>query len=126
MGYLFLADLVVICHTAFILFALLGGLLLWWQRWWGWIHVPAFVWSGIIELTGGICPLTHLEYRLRILGRGDTYRGDFINHYVIPLLYPESLTREIQIVLGACVILLNVGLYANFWHTQWWQKKKTG
>jgi hypothetical protein len=125
MEYLLLADLVVIFHMAFILFALLGGLLFWRWRWWGWIHAPAFVWAGVIELTGGICPLTHLEYRLRILGSGDTYRGDFIDHYVIPLLYPESLTRDIQITLGTFVILFNIGLYASFWLIRQ-QKGKTG
>lgn len=126
MGYLFLADLVVVCHTAFILFAILGGILYWRRRWWGWIHIPAFFWAGFIELTGGICPLTDLEYRLRILGRGETYRGDFINQYVIPLLYPEFLTRENQIALGAMVILLNVGLYGGFWFTRRRRMKKTG
>ncbi len=115
MVYPLLADLVVICHVAFILFAVLGGLLLLRQRWWAWIHAPAFLWAGIIELTGGICPLTPLENRLRTLGGGETYRGGFMDYYLIPLLYPETLTREIQIVLGVFVILLNVGLYTCFW-----------
>jgi len=115
MVYPLLADLVVIWHVIFVLFAVLGGLFILKRRWWGWIHIPAFLWAGFIELTGGICPLTPLENRLRALGGGYTYRGDFIDHYLMPLLYPESLTREIQIVLGVFVILLNVGLYAWFW-----------
>ncbi|MBA4422069.1 MAG: DUF2784 domain-containing protein [Syntrophus sp. (in: bacteria)] len=108
-------DLVVICHVGFVLFAVLGGLLILRSRWWAWIHVPAFLWAGFIELTGGICPLTPLENRLRALEGRETYRGDFIDHYLIPLLYPDSLTREMQIVLGVFVILLNVCLYAWFW-----------
>ncbi len=115
MLYSLLADLVVICHGAFILFAVLGGLLLLRRRWWGWIHTPAFLWAGFIELTGGICPLTPLENRLRALGGADPYRGDFIDHYLIPLLYPESLTREVQIVIGVFIILLNIVIYARLW-----------
>lgn len=125
MVYPLLADLVVICHVVFVLFAVLGGLLLLRRRWWAWIHVPAFLWAGFIELTGGICPLTPLENQLRALGGGDTYRGDFTNHYLIPLLYPESLTREVQIVLGVFVILLNVGFYAWFWRRPQ-QREKPG
>ena len=115
MVYPLLADLVVIWHVIFVLFAVLGGLFILKRRWWGWIHIPAFLWAGFIELTGGICPLTPLENRLRALGGGETYHGDFIAHYLIPLLYPDSLTREIQIVLGLFVILLNVCLYGWLW-----------
>lgn len=115
MVYPFLADLLVLCHAGFTLFAALGGLLILKSRRWAWIHAPAFLWAGFIELTGGICPLTPLENRLRALGGGEIYRGDFIAHYLIPLLYPDSLTGEIQIVLGLFVILLNVCLYGWLW-----------
>lgn len=125
MLYPLLADMVVFWHVGFILFAALGGLLILRSRWWVWIHAPAFLWAGFIELTGGICPLTPLENRLRTLGGGETYGGDFIDRYLIPLLYPESLTREIQIVLGLFVILLNIGLYAWLWRRRR-QKGKTG
>ena len=125
MLYPLLADMVVFWHVGFILFAALGGLLILRSRWWVWIHAPAFLWAGFIELTGGICPLTPLDNRLRTLGGGETYGGDFIGHYLIPLLYPESLTREIQIVLGLFVILLNIGLYAWLWRRPQ-QKGKTG
>ncbi|MCL5807161.1 MAG: DUF2784 domain-containing protein [Deltaproteobacteria bacterium] len=125
MLYPLLADMVVFWHVGFILFAALGGLLILRSRWWVWIHAPAFLWAGFIELTGGICPLTPLENRLRALGGGETYGGDFIDRYLIPLLYPESLTREIQIVLGLFVILLNIGLYAWLWRRPQ-QKRKTG
>jgi hypothetical protein len=111
-----LADLVVVIHGAFVLFALFGGLLVFRRRWWAWLHVPAFFWAGFIELTGGICPLTPLENRLRAPGGDAAYRGDFIDRYLIPLLYPDGLTRKIQIVLGLFVLLLNVGIYAWLWH----------
>lgn len=111
---LILADLVVILHGVFVLIAVLGGLLIFRWRRWGWFHIPAVLWAGFIELTGGICPLTPLENRLRTLGGEAAYRGDFIDRYLIPLLYPSALTREIQIVLGIFVILFNVGIYAVY------------
>jgi len=111
-----LADLVVIFHGVFVLVAVLGGLLVFRWRWWAWFHIPAFLWAGFIELTGGICPLTPLENRLRAMGGGAAYQGDFIDRYLIPLLYPNDLTREVQIALGIFVILFNMGVYALYWY----------
>lgn len=116
MAAILLADLVVIIHGVFVLIAVLGGLLVFRWRWWAWFHVPAFLWAGFIELTGGICPLTPLENRLRTLGGEAAYQGDFIDRYLIPLLYPSNLTREIQITLGIFVILFNMGVYALYWY----------
>jgi hypothetical protein len=116
MTAIFLADLVVILHGVFVLIAVLGGLLIFRWRWWAWLHIPAFLWAGFIELTGGICPLTPLENWLRALGGEAVYRGGFIDRYLIPLLYPSDLTREIQIVLGIFVILFNMGIYGVCWH----------
>jgi hypothetical protein len=110
-----LADLAVLLHVGFVLFAVFGGLLVLRRRRWAWLHVPAFLWAGFIEFTGGICPLTPLENWLRDRGGLSVYRGDFIDHYLIPLLYPENLTREIQILLGAAVLLLNAAIYALLW-----------
>lgn len=115
MAALLLADLVVIIHGAFVLIAVLGGLLVFRWRWWAWFHIPAFLWAGFIELTGGICPLTPLENRLRALGGEAAYQGDFIDRYLILLLYPDDLTRKTQIVLGIFVILFNMGIYAVYW-----------
>jgi hypothetical protein len=111
-----LADLVVIFHGVFILIAVFGGLLVFRWRRWAWFHVPAFLWAGFIEATGGICPLTPLENRLRDLGGGAAYQGDFIDRYLIPLIYPNDLTREIQIAMGIFVILFNMGVYALHWY----------
>ena len=115
MAAIVLADLVVILHCLFVFFAVLGGLLVFRRRRWAWFHIPAFLWAGFIELTGGICPLTPLENSLRTLGGAATYRGDFIDRYLFPLLYPEGLTREIQIALGVFVLLLNMGIYGVYW-----------
>jgi hypothetical protein len=90
----------------------LGGLLaLRWPRA-AWIHLPAAVWGAGIEFVGGICPLTPLENRLRHLGGEAGYTGGFVEHYVIPVLYPEALTRDIQYILGGIVIALNVTIYS--------------
>lgn len=99
-------------HFAFVAFVVAGGLLaLRWPRV-AWIHVPAAVWGILIEWAGWICPLTPLENRLRRLGGEAGYPGGFVEHYVLPVLYPSGLTREVQLTLGALVLVLNVGIYA--------------
>jgi hypothetical protein len=115
-SYRLLADLVVIIHCTFVLFAVFGSLLVLRRRGWVWLHLPAFLWAGIIELTGGICPLTPLENRLRALGGKEAYRGTFIDRYVMPILYPDELSQEgYQIFLGSFVLVLNVAIYATLW-----------
>ena len=114
MAYRLLADLVVILHVVFVLFVALGGFVVFWKRRWAWLHVPSFLWAAWIEFTGGICPLTPLENLLRARGGLAVYRGDFLDRYLMPLLYPDALTREIQIGLGLFVLVLNAGIYARF------------
>lgn len=112
MLYRALADAVVVLHFLFVLFVVLGGLLaLRWPRA-AWIHVPAALWGAAIEFAGGICPLTPLENRLRRLGGEAGYTGGFVEHYLLPILYPQALTRDSQYILGGIVIVLNVTLYA--------------
>jgi hypothetical protein len=107
MPYALAADTLVVVHLLFILFVVAGGLLTF--RWPGlaWIHLPAALWGALIELGGWICPLTPLEIHLR-QGAGETgYSGEFIEHYILPLIYPTGLTRDIQIALGTAVLTLN-------------------
>jgi len=112
MVYRLMADIVVLLHVAFVLFVVFGGLLvLRWRRL-AWVHLPAAIWGTLIELGGWICPLTPLENRLRALGEGETYDTGFVEHYLIPLLYPRDLTRTWQVALGLGVVLLNLALYA--------------
>ncbi len=111
MGYSLLADGVVVVHGLFVLFVLLGGLaVLRWRRL-AWLHVPAAVWGALIELAGGICPLTHLEVWLRRRAGEAGYEGGFIAHYLVPLVYPPGLTRSWQIALGLAVAALNLAVY---------------
>ena len=120
MPYRLLADLVVILHLAFVAFALFGGLLaLKWKRI-VWLHVPAALWAAAIEFGGWVCPLTPLETWLREQGGETGYRSDFIEHYILPLLYPASLTREMQVVLGVAVLAVNIATYAWLWRR--WRK----
>jgi hypothetical protein len=106
-----LAAAVVVAHFGFLLFVALGALLtLRWRRA-PWIHVPAAMWGAWIELTGGVCPLTPLENRLRRAAGGVEYPGSFIEHYVLRILYPAGLTRELQLALGVAALALNVALY---------------
>ena len=107
-----LADLVVAVHVLFVLFVVLGGLLLLRWRWVAYLHIPAALWGAAIELGGWICPLTPLENQLRRQGGGAGYSGDFIEHYILPVLYPSALTRPIQLTLGFVVIAVNLGIYA--------------
>ncbi|HLF96250.1 MAG TPA: DUF2784 domain-containing protein [Methylococcaceae bacterium] len=115
MLYRLLADLTVVLHFAFILFVLAGGLAVLRHPRLVWLHLPAVVWGAAIEFTGWICPLTPLEQALRIKAGDAGYGGGFIEHYLIPLLYPGALTPEIQIVLGVAVICVNGAVYLVVW-----------
>jgi hypothetical protein len=110
-----LADLIVVCHLGFVLFVVLGGALaLRWRRA-AWLHLPALLWGAGIEFVHGICPLTPLENRLRRLGGEAGYSGGFVEHYLLPVLYPAGLTEDVQLALGAFVVLLNAAVYALAW-----------
>jgi hypothetical protein len=114
MGYRILADAVLILHLGFVLFALFGGLLvLHWRRT-IWLHLPAVLWAAAIEFFGWFCPLTPLENWLRAKGGAPVYQEDFIEHYIVPLLYPEALSRNLQIILGSIVLVINVIVYWRF------------
>ncbi len=106
------ADLLVVVHLLFVAFVMLGGALL--IRWPGliWLHLPAVFWGVYIEFSGGICPLTPLENQLRMQAEQAGYSGGFVEHYLLPILYPDALTLPIQQVLAGLVILVNLALYA--------------
>jgi hypothetical protein len=115
MPYGVLADVVVVLHFGFVLFVIFGGLLaLRWRRA-VWFHLPAAVWGALIEFAGWICPLTPLEKWLRHEGGLAGYQGGFVEHYILPVLYPHGLTRGIQLILGAVVVALNVAVYWGVW-----------
>ena len=108
-----LADLVVLLHLGFVVFVLAGGLLVW--RWpaLAWLHLPAALWAAWVELSGTICPLTPVENELRAAAGQGGYGGGFVDHYVLPVLYPAGLTRETQAILGLGVLALNGVVYGR-------------
>ena len=106
-----LADLVVVLHVAFVLFVVLGGLLvLRWPRM-AWLHLPAAVWGTWIEFAGWICPLTPLENWLRARAGEAGYATSFVEQYIVPVLYPAALTWELQWTLGSLVLGINLLVY---------------
>jgi hypothetical protein len=111
MVYRVLADGLVLFHLAFVLFVVLGGLLvLRWRRL-VWVHIPCAIWGALVEFGGWICPVTPLEIRFRILGGEEGYSGGFVENYFLPLLYPTELTRAHQIRLGLMVVAANLFFY---------------
>lgn len=116
--YPLLANLVLIVHLAFVVFVLCGGLLVMRWRWIAWLHVPAIAWGTFVEFSGWICPLTPLEYWLRAQGGDISYRSDLIAQYLLPVLYPGGLTRDLQLLLGTVVIVLNAAVYWWLWQMQ--------
>lgn len=119
-----LADAVVLLHLAFVLFAIAGGLLVVRRRWIAWLHVPTLAWALLVEAMGWICPLTPLENRLRAAAGETGYRGDFVAHYLLPVLYPAQLTRELQWLLAAVLLGLNLGVYWLVWRRSVRQRQR--
>ena len=111
MAFRVAADAVVLVHAAFVAFVILGGLLVLRRPYLAWVHVPAAVWGVLIEFAGWICPLTPLENFLRDRAGLSTYQGDFVEHYVLPMLYPAELTRSRQVWLGLVALSINLFVY---------------
>jgi hypothetical protein len=115
MPYLVLADLVLVAHVAFVAFVVTGGLLV--LRWAqvAWIHVPCALWGAWVELSASVCPLTPLENALRRKAGQAGYAEGFLEHYIVPVLYPPGLTRGMMLAMGIGVLALNVAVYAWAW-----------
>jgi hypothetical protein len=106
-----LADEVLLAHVAFVVFVVIGGAaVLRWPRL-AWAHLPAVLWAVLIEYAGWICPLTPLENALRQTGGEAAYAGGFIDHYIVPVLYPTELSRAGQVGLGSLLLLVNTLVY---------------
>jgi hypothetical protein len=113
-----LADATVVLHLLFVAFVVCGGVLvLRWPRV-AWIHLPAAAWGVWIEFAGWVCPLTPLENWLRLQSGSTTYTTSFVERYVLPVLYPASLSRDVQWTLGVLVIVVNAIVYAVVWRSR--------
>jgi len=113
-AYRLLADLLLALHMAFIIFVIGGGLVALRHRGVIYLHLPALFWGVYVELSGRICPLTPWENRLRLLAGEQGYAGGFIEHYLLPLIYPQDLTRELQWLLAFALAALNGVVYGVF------------
>ena len=122
--YRLLADLIVVAHLVFIIYALFGGLFGLWRRWSLCVHLPTAAWIAVIEFQGWICPLTPLENMLRSAGGAAVYEVGFVEHYLVPVLYPPGLTRTIQLILGGVAIAINVAVYLFVLHR--WKRRGAG
>ena len=109
------ADAVMAAHFLFIVFALLGSLLVLWKRWMIWLHIPALAWGAWIEASGRICPLTPLENHYRELAGQTTYGEGFITHYLGPIIYPAGLTRGTQFMILGILVAVNAIGYWMVW-----------
>ena len=105
------ADAVLLLHFAFVLFAVFGGLLILISGRWAWLHIPAVLWSSIVNLAGWTCPLTPLEQgcRSRV---GPSYEGGFVQHYIGSAVYPRGMPRQLELVAGTSILFWNVLVYA--------------
>jgi len=112
MLYRIAADLVLVTHLAFIILVVAGALLVLRYRWFIWVHVPAAAWGAFVELTGRICPLTTLENSLRIHAGQQGYASSFVEQYILAVIYPAGLTRNVQFWLAALVVTVNAILYS--------------
>lgn len=115
MLYAVAAEAVLALHGAFILFAVVGGLLLLRWPWLVWLHLPAAGWAAMVVTAGWICPLTPIEQSLRALAGQQGYDGSFIEHYLVMLIYPPGLTRPVQVFLGMLVVMVNLVIYGMVW-----------
>lgn len=116
MLYSVLAIVVALVHLGFIIFVVIGGffVLRWPQL--QWIHIPAAIWGGLIEFFGWYCPLTSIEQTLLRKAGREGYSGGFIAHYLFSVIYPDGLTRGVEIGLGIAVVAINVGIYVYLHH----------
>ncbi len=113
MSYAIAAQVVLALHLGFIAFVIGGGLLVVrWRRLMA-LHLPAVAWGVYVEISGRICPLTHLENWLRAKAGESGYRGGFVEHYLLAIIYPAGLTRAIQFLLAAFVFAVNLSVYAG-------------
>jgi hypothetical protein len=106
------ADAVLVVHLAFVVFVVAGALFVLRMHWLAWIHIPAAVWGAFVELTGRVCPLTFLENGLRRAAGQLGYENSFVEHYIVPVIYPAGLTRELQFWAAGIVFIVNAMIYS--------------
>ena len=109
--YKLAADLTLITHFGFILFVVFGALLFFVFKKVIYIHFPAFIWGIYIELSHSICPLTYLENWFLQKANITTYSVGFIQNYLVPIIYPTNLNKDLQFYIGVALIIINIVIY---------------
>jgi hypothetical protein len=112
MLYRLLGDALVLLHVGFVAFVGVGAVLVLRRPWVALLHLPSALWAVLISFYGGTCPLTPLEKSLRTMGGQIAYSGGFVEHYLLPVLYPAGLTRDLQVLLGMVVLAWSAAAYA--------------
>lgn len=113
MRYRIAADFILLAHFQFAAFAVFGGLLLFDDLRWAWLHLPTVLWSSIVNLMGWTCPLTPLEKTLRTRAGQAGHEGGFIQHYVGRAVYPRGMPRRMELIAGVSVLAGNALVYAG-------------
>jgi hypothetical protein len=112
MAFRLLTDLTIAVHFSFLLFVLGGSLGARRARWILFPHMFALAWGVFVLVTPGlVCPLTPLENAFAMRAGMAGYEGSFIEHYLVPILYPEGLTPLAQWVLAGVVVGVNACVY---------------
>ncbi|MDJ0803663.1 MAG: DUF2784 domain-containing protein [Desulfobacterales bacterium] len=120
----FMADATLVVHLLFIVFAVVGAFAALRWRWLIWVHLPCALWAVAIEWGGWICPLTPLEVFFRRCASQAGFAGGFVQHYLLPVIYPPNLTRDIQIGLGVFVLGINLLAYALVVRRTGWKRRR--
>ncbi len=113
MGYRLASDAMMIAHLLYIIFVVVGGLAAFRARWVLWLHVPAVSWAIYVQYWGRLCPLTTWEQELRNRAGEAGYEEGFVDHYLMPLIYPGDIPAAMHLVLGTAVILINALIYGR-------------
>lgn len=124
MWYRLAAELILVLHLLFVFFVLFGGLLCLQRTRWIWLHLPSMIWGVWVEWAGWVCPLTPLENHFRRMASGHGYPKGFIEHYLVPLIYPEQLTMSLQWLLGSLILVINIFVYYCVLRKQRKQQRK--
>lgn len=111
MAFRIAADAVVVLHAVFVAFVVCGGFAVWRWRKLAWLQLPAAAWGALVEVCAWPCPLTPLEQALRRAGGEAGYSGGFIEHWLLPVLYPPGLDPPTQLALAAFVVATNAVAY---------------
>jgi hypothetical protein len=106
------ADVVLLAHSVFVAFAVLGGILVHFDRGWAWLHISVVLWSSVVNLASWTCPLTPLERTLRERAGRSGYSGGFVEHYVGKIVYPRGMPRQMELVAGVSILVWNALVYA--------------